>query len=198
MRLEVSDDGTVTYRITRGSHLVAALAGVASMGWIGATLSLGMPGWAFEELVRKPSFDSIMEALFVVVFVPVGLLGLSVWTFLRGQNECILIDDSDLVLQNWRKARRLLPWEGIVAVLWTAHWWGIGLLHWLSLEVRGPKGPCRVVNIACCRSSGCREMQHLKDQVVRRCGFSETPSVTRLLPLARQRIWQRGERLDST
>lgn len=165
--------------------------------------------WVAFAVYRLPSvFDSAqwgeirdpLEALLVGVLVPVALIMSIAYLIMNERNARVIISDDGLLIQNWRKCRKLIVWDTVSHLIWRETGL-IGSTYWLIPVVRNTSGRPRRKIIWMARRSELGEVQQLRDEIIVRCDLFESGEQAPLvlqplmlfLGLREIRIWRRHE-----
>ena len=116
------------------------------------------------------------------------------------RNARVIISDDGLLIQNWRKSRKLILWDSIHWLVWH----DLGLIqrtYWLKPIVRDPGGRPRRKIIWVAHRSHLEDAKELRDEIIARCNLSESdeqvPRLVRtlmwLVGLRDFRFWRRDE-----
>lgn len=103
----------------------------------------GYAGDTLREAVAEPRLVTILLFVVPCVVGPLGLLGFAVYFFMRGRNARVIVTDSGLLIRNWRKAEKAVPWGSIVGVIRTG-----GLAGSAAVEIHDTFGRRKPVRIA--------------------------------------------------
>ena len=200
-----SQDGEKVYRTGGGDRWYYwRTAGVVvfAVAWVALFLWSGGAREALVEVVVTPSLSSVLSLAFCLLF-PVGLFAVVIWTFMHERNATVTVSESGLVVQNWRKARRLIPWDSILAVIWrNIRTTGLtGSTYWLVLYTEHARGRRHRINIGYGNYSDPQEIEELRDETISRRGLPEAHDkvspvfwrIARLLGIREIRIWRQDD-----
>ena len=193
----VPDNLGKEYHTGAGDNANAARLAVFLVVWV--ALLVWREASVFEP-AQWGEIRDLLEALLVGVLLPLGLL-VSIGYFLMNErNARVIISDDGLLIQNWRKSRKLILWDSICRVVWQE----TGLVqrtYWLIPVVRNTGGRARRKIIWMAHHSHLGQVQELRDEIIARRNLSESDEqlprvlqpLMRLVGFREIRIWRRHE-----
>ena len=193
----VPDNPGKEYHTGAGGNANAARLAVFLVMWVGLLV------WR-EASVFEPAqwgeIRDLLEALLVGVLVPVILIMGIAYLIMNERNAQVTVRDDGLLIQNWRKSRKLTLWESIHWLTWYNYRLPYAT-YWLIPIVRNPRGRPSRKTIWVARRSEVGEVQELRDEIVARCNLSESDeqvhrvlqTLMRLVGLRDFRFWRRDE-----
>ncbi len=191
----VPDNLGKEYYVGAGGKADAARAAVGLAIWVGFMV------WTWPSVFEPAQWGEIryvLAALFVSVLLPLGLIGMIAYSIMNERNARITVRDDGLVIQNWRKSRKLIVWDSICRLVWHDK----GLIwrsYWLIPVVRDTRGRPRRRIIWMAPNSQAREVEQLRDEIIVHCDLFESGEQVPLvlqplmlfLGLREIRIWRR-------
>ena len=188
-----SDDYEKTYR-AGGESGYAAVAGVV--------LGIAAIGWSAWRLWERSADGFDTAEVWFFALLGLGLVGVGVYSMMQVRNARVRLSDAGLVVQDWRKARRLIPWDSILAVIWRNIRTGpTGSTYWLVLCTEHARGRRHRINIGCGNYSDPEKIRELRDEIISRRDLSEAHDnvppilwrIVRLLGIREIRIWRQDD-----
>ena len=195
--------GLVPDNLGKQYHTGAGGKSDAARAAVGLALWVGFMVWTWPSVLAPAQWGEIrdlLEALLVGVLVPIGLIAMIAYLIISERNARVIISDDGLLIQNWRKSRKLMLWDSIHWLTWYSYRLPYAT-YWLIPIVRNPRGrPSRKI-IWVARRSQLGEVQELRDEILARCNLSESDeqvprvlqTLTRLVGFRDFRFWRRHE-----
>jgi len=201
----LKNSGRTRYLNTGADYAVAGTVAVGAVVWcIWEVYNGGVVG---NVVGTTNTVTVLCDFLFTLVLI----LG-AVYTFLRALRARTIVSDAGLVVQNWRKVRKLIPWSSITGVMWTVQPSDIREIHSLAVEAQhSEESPPRWIRIAYAplwswgtKQQYVRDMEELRDEIVTRSNLVEaaheqkgtphyiTQAILRFMDADREkRVWRR-------
>ena len=176
----------------------------AVRGAVGLAIWIGFIVWTWPSVfaAAKPgTAPDVIAILLVGVLLPIGLLASIGYFLMNERNARVIVSDDGLLIQNWRKSRKLILWESICWLTWYNLTHILPSTYWLKPVVRNPRGRPSRKTIWVAPRSCLEDAKELRDEIIARCALSESdgqlPPVVRtvmsLVGFRDFRFWRRDE-----
>ena len=148
----------------------------AVRGAVGLAIWIGFIVWTWPSVfaAAKPgTAPDVIAILLVGVLLPIGLLASIGYFLMNERNARVIVSDDGLLIQNWRKLRKLILWDSIHWLTWYNYRLPYAT-YFLIPVVRNTSGRPRRKTIWIAARSHLRDAEELRDEIIARCELSET------------------------